>query len=701
MGEALGALARRAALTPYAADLANPPESVAVDDDRLAAWLEQAAERVSLEVEPFSLGYADAVAEISAAAPALLRVENKDGRAGYLPLAGVRGGRARLIGPDLRRYQVRIELVADLMCRVQDGPLRSEAARLLELAEVAPENRERAGRALLKQWLGGAPITGGWLLRLAPGAPLLAHARRAKLIRQAGGLLLANAILQVFGVLGWWLIGRGALAGTFDQAWMLAWALALLTTVPVQMINDWLQDTFTGDAGAIFKLRLLHGALQLDPEEVRDQGAGKFLERVMASEAVEMLALDGGFRAVLGLTQSISAITVLSLGVAGPVQGLIFAGWVVLTLLVGWRALRRHRRWADAHGVMTNDLVERMVGHRTRLAQEDPSRWHIEEDQALAHYLALTEDVHRSDALLKVGMARSWQIAGLAAVASALLVPGVEQAQIAVSLAGVLLGVQAITDLSYGGLSVIGLIVGWRQIQPIFAAAGRKAANPAADTVRLPHPGEVPTNGDAERPLLAGRELTFKYRTRAQPVLHGCRLDIRPGDRVLLEGPSGSGKSTLGAILAGLRHPDSGLLLLWGFDRQTVGSAEWRRRVVAAPQFHENHVLCETLSFNLLMGRRWPATPEDLAESEAVCRELGLGDLLDRMPSGMLQTVGESGWQLSHGERSRVYIARALLQRADLIVLDESFAALDPVNLRRALECVFRRAPALVVIAHP
>ena len=101
------------------------------------------------------------------------------------------------------------------------------------------------------------------------------------------------------------------------------------------------------------------------------------------------------------------------------------------------------------------------------------------------------------------------------------------------------------------------------------------------------------------------------------------------------------------------------------------------------------------------MGRRWPPRVEDLADAEAVCRELGLGELLGRMPGGFEQMVGESGWQLSHGERSRLFIARALLQRADLLVLDESFAALDPENLRLALTCVLNRAPALLVIAHP
>jgi ATP-binding cassette subfamily B protein len=77
-----------------------------------------------------------------------------------------------------------------------------------------------------------------------------------------------------------------------------------------------------------------------------------------------------------------------------------------------------------------------------------------------------------------------------------------------------------------------------------------------------------------------------------------------------------------------------------------------------------------------------------------------LSGLLERMPSGMLQIVGESGWQLSHGERSRLYIARALLQNAELVVLDESFAALDPENLRLAFECVRRRARTILAIAH-
>ena len=184
------------------------------------------------------------------------------------------------------------------------------------------------------------------------------------------------------------------------------------------------------------------------------------------------------------------------------------------------------------------------------------------------------------------------------------------------------------------------------------------------------------------------------------PVLQGLDLRVAHGERILLEGPSGGGKSTLAALLTGLRQPGAGLLLLQGLDRHTLGEG-WHRLAAEAPQFHENHVLTGTLAFNLLMGRRWPAGPVELDEAQALCEELGLGELIARMPGGLAQRIGETGWQLSHGERSRLFLARALLQQAPLTVLDESFAALDPATLQRCLDAALRRSATLVVIAHP
>src|SRR5450755_3748604 len=86
------------------------------------------------------------------------------------------------------------------------------------------------------------------------------------------------------------------------------------------------------------------------------------------------------------------------------------------------------------------------------------------------------------------------------------------------------------------------------------------------------------------------------------------------------------------------------------------------------------------LSFNLLLGRPYPHSAQDLDEAKQLCHELGLGPLLERMPAGLDQIVGETGWQLSQGERGRVSLARALLQNAEVVMLDESLGALDPQN---------------------
>jgi ATP-binding cassette subfamily B protein len=242
-------------------------------------------------------------------------------------------------------------------------------------------------------------------------------------------------------------------------------------------------------------------------------------------------------------------------------------------------------------------------------------------------------------------------------------------------------------------------MIAWERVKLFWHAASRPEpiGQPGLAGV-APSSGSRPST---DRVLLDARDLVYLYRRRAEPVLQNAELRITVGERLLLEGPSGGGKSTLTALLAGLRVPNSGLLLLGGLDRETFGAANWRQRVVLAPQFQENHVFMESFAFNVLMGRGWPPSLADLAEAERVCRSLGLGPLLDRMPGGLSQIVGETGWQLSHGEKSRLYIARALLQRADLILLDESFAALDPETLRHCLTQVLERSPTLLVIAHP
>jgi ATP-binding cassette subfamily B protein len=268
---------------------------------------------------------------------------------------------------------------------------------------------------------------------------------------------------------------------------------------------------------------------------------------------------------------------------------------------------------------------------------------------------------------------------------------------LAACLGAILLAYRALLKLVQGVADLAAARIAWQQVAPLFEAAARPEI---AASLVMPLGDDDRARRDGH-PVIEAQELFFRYRHQGEPVLRGCSLRIAEGDRLLLEGPSGSGKSTLCSLLIGLRPPESGLLLLQGLDQRTLGADRWHRHVVAAPQFHENHILASSLAFNLLMGRDWPPSMEDLAEAETTCLELGLGPLLEKMPARLHEMVGETGWQLSHGERSRVYIARALLQRADLVLLDESFAALDPETLRSVLKCVLARARTLLVIDHP
>ncbi|MEM9491074.1 MAG: ATP-binding cassette domain-containing protein, partial [Myxococcota bacterium] len=389
----------------------------------------------------------------------------------------------------------------------------------------------------------------------------------------------------------------------------------------------------------------------------------------------------------------ILAGAVLAVGAGGGWHVLVLLVAVAAALALGARLYRRSERWTHERLSLTDMTVERMVGHRTRLVQCRPERWHDGEDDALHRYLDRSLGRDRSQVALLVALPRAFMIAAVIVLAPA-FIAGSGAAGLAVALGGILVARAALAQLAAGIHQLVGVAIAWRQVAPMFHAA-------AAPVHRSPADLATRTVADDDCPVVEASAVGFRYPGQSRPVLDQCDLTIAPGDRLLLCGPSGGGKSTLASVLLGTRAPDSGLLLVCGLDRPSLGEDGWRRAVAAAPQFHDNHVFSDTFAFNLLLGRSWPPRAEDTSEAQAICRELGLGPLLERMPGGMEQPVGETGWQLSHGERSRLFLARALLQDSQLVILDESFAALDPDNLERAMRCARARARTLLVIAHP
>jgi len=655
-------------------------------------WIPAAAEYEGLDAEQVFPSFAECPRLLMLRAPSLVRITVVD-TSGYLAVIHGANRRVTIVRPDLTTAITTLDVVAAALRLPLEHAHGAELETLFSNAGLAGASLDRARGALLSQHLQNTRVGSCWLIRTPSPERLVDAARDSGLIRGASLLALAHVAQAALFVGGWWLLGRGLLEGRLDRGWLLGWLLLLFSLVPFRLATSWIQGLLAISAGATLRRRLLEGALRIDRQAIKTQGAGQFFGLISESSAIESLALSGGLTAVLALVELGVASLVLTASSAWLALSLLGV-WVVV---VGWlagRYLTSRRGWTDRRLTITERLIEHMVGHRTRLAQQPSSRHHTADDEELEQYVEDGLVMDRWELRLLAMAPRGWMAIAIGALAPA-VVAGTTPGQLAASVGGMLLAYRAFRRLSSGLADAAGAGVAAELIAPLARAASRRQS-PTAPAAAIP-----PRSSQKQEGIAAiARDVVFRYRAEGRPVLQHCSLRITRGTRVLLDGPSGSGKTTLASLFAGLASPESGLLLVDGLDRGVLGSAGWRARVVMAPQPHDNYLVGGSLAMNLLMGRQWPARPEDLAQAEEVCRELGLGDLLARMPAGLHQTVGETGWQLSQGERTRVFLARAILQRPDLLILDECFSALDPDNVERAMKCVTQRSSTVLAIAH-
>lgn len=191
---------------------------------------------------------------------------------------------------------------------------------------------------------------------------------------------------------------------------------------------------------------------------------------------------------------------------------------------------------------------------------------------------------------------------------------------------------------------------------------------------------------------IAIEEASFTYDEARGPALRDVSLLIEPGQRVALVGPSGAGKSTLAQLLAGVRDPTDGDIAL------LVDGRRFSPRGSVSLVGQQARLFFGSLRDNLLM-----AHPEATdAELTAATRGAGLEEVIKRLPDGWDTQVGERGAHLSGGEAQRVTVARALLQDAPVVVLDEVTSHLDPDNERAVQKGIdmLAKGRTLIVVAH-
>jgi ATP-binding cassette, subfamily C, bacterial len=193
----------------------------------------------------------------------------------------------------------------------------------------------------------------------------------------------------------------------------------------------------------------------------------------------------------------------------------------------------------------------------------------------------------------------------------------------------------------------------------------------------------------------------FSDHSRQPLAVRDLDLSVAVGEVVALVGPSGAGKSTIADLMTGLLAPDSGRITVDGVALDEAHARAWREQIGYVSQ--DTYLFHDSVRANLQWARPG-ASETELRQALALA---AAEHFVDALPAGLDTVIGDRGASISHGERQRIALARALLRHPRLLILDEATNSLDAHNEQRILDAIERLRGDLtiadltiVIIAH-
>lgn len=528
----------------------------------------------------------------------------------------------------------------------------------------------------------------GLLVRVRPHRRTLALAAALALLGAAGGLAQPLAAREVIESLG---EDRSVLTPLLVLGGLVVFSAAIVA-VELWLLERTSERVVLGVrrdlAARLLRLRLSAFDREAPGDLVaRATSDSTLLGSVASSALVQTLA---GAVTLLGAIVLMGVVDLVLLAVTVCVLAIV--GSAVVIVLP--RIMRATERQQEAVGALGAALERTLGAMRTVKASGAEQR----ESAAIA---GAAEQAYR----------RGMESAGYQAVvgtATGLMVQVAFLAVLGVGGARVASGGLAVADLIafllylfYLTEPIASLTMGVTQLQQGLAAVKRiDSVHSLPVETDVPAQPVTPSLRRAERdgsvPLIRFERVSFAYGPERPTVLHDVSFDVAARGVTAIVGPSGAGKTTLFALLERFYEPDSGAVRFEGRDVR-----DWPRDVLRAQIGYveqEAPVLAGTLRDNL----RYAAPEASESALSAVLEEARLTDLVARLPKGLDTEIAHRGSTLSGGERQRIAIARALVRRPVMLLLDEAASQLDAVNEMALRDAVGRASQrcAVLAIAH-
>ncbi|MEM2247891.1 MAG: ABC transporter ATP-binding protein [Candidatus Bathyarchaeia archaeon] len=479
--------------------------------------------------------------------------------------------------------------------------------------------------------------------------------------RDPNALLFYATIVAIIGVCGWIL----GVIRNYSIAWLTQ-----------RLLYD-------------LRMSLFNHSVKLDYAFFSSMPAGQVISRFTSDvEAVGQTATTGFIDAVFNtLTIMGAVIAMLSLSIELTAVTLSLVPLIIISVIIlSRRSYRAYREVRAKVGELTSNIEQTVSG--MRISQSFSERDRVD----LGRFERISHETMRANLRATLVMALTRPVLSLirAATIAILVFYGGHLIINGRTTIGTLIAFYSYVEMFFNPL--ITLTVYYNMLQSALAAAERVFEYLETEPTIKEMEGAV--DFEIERGEIVMENVGFSY--GEVKVFENFNLKIAPGEILAIVGPTGAGKTTLANLILRLYDPQEGRILIDGVDIRTVKLRSLRSQLALVPQ--EPVLFRDTVLENIRYGKSG-ATDEEVME---VIRDLGLEPIIKTLPEGLNTVVSEGGGNLSVGQRQLINIARTLLRRPKIIILDEATSSVDPYTesiLQEALKKLLR-GRTCIIIAH-